>query len=140
MPTQRRPLLPAFSLLLSVVAVAVMLLPTYVTVFGAEGGGHGVTHHGWYDPFLLVYLDLVPMASLISGIAMTGGLALGLAHGRVAGWVAVPGLVAALLLLVFGYNTNAVGFVTGAGQFVAPILAVASALAAVTWLRRRREE
>lgn len=65
---------------------------------------------------------------------MMVGLAAGLVRGRVAGWLAVPGIAAAILLLVFSYDVNASGFVSGAGRLVAPFLAVSSLFAAVIWL------
>ena len=130
--------LNALAFLLSAGAVVLMVLPTYVTTFGADGGERGFLHHRWFDPFLLVYLDVVPALALISGIVLTAGLLVGLVRARVPGWVSIPGIGAALLLVIFSYDTNSAGFVGGAGQLVAPILATSSVLSTIAWWPRRR--
>lgn len=126
------------ALALSAVAVALMLLPTYTLVFAAEGGGRVPRDYRWFDPLLLGYAAVIPAISLVCGVVMVLGLVAGLVRGREPGSVAVAGLVASVLLLLFGYDTDSAGFVSGAGQFVAPLLAAASALAGVAWWLGRR--
>lgn len=126
------------ALLSAAIAVVLMVLPTYTTSFGAQGGGRGFETHRWFDPFLLVYLDVVPALSLICGTVMVVGLSAGLVRGRVPGWLVIPGIAAAILLLLFGYDVNASGFVSGAGRLVAPLLAASSVFAAIIWLLDRR--
>lgn len=130
--------LGVLALALSAGAVVIMVLPTYTLVFVAEGGGPVPRSYPWWDPTLLGYAEAVPVISLVGGVVMVVGLVAGLVFARAAGWVAVAGLVAATLLLLFGYDTNSAGFVTGAGQLVAPILAAASALAGVAWWLGRK--
>lgn len=115
-----------------------MLLPTYATAYGADGGGGGTVRHGWWDPFLLVYLDVIPMTALACGIAALLGTLWGVLHGRVAGWVTVPSALGALLDVLFSYDANDLGFVTGAGLLVAPALAVSSLLTAASWWQGRQ--
>jgi hypothetical protein len=131
-------LLGVLSLVLCAGALVLMILPTYTTAFDSDDRVRRFTSHGWFDPFLLVYLDVVPSIALVCGLVMAAGLVVGLARGRAPGWVAVPGFVASLLLLLFGYNASAAGFVSGAGRLVAPLLAVASALSAIMWWLSRR--
>ncbi len=126
------------ALLSAAVAVVLMILPTYTTAFGAQGGGRGFETHRWFDPFLLGYLDVVPVLSLMCGTVMTVGLAACLVRGRVPGWLVIPGIAAAILLLLFSYDVNAAGFVSGAGRLVAPFLAASSIFAAIIWLLDRR--
>jgi hypothetical protein len=128
----------ALALILSVGALVFMLLPTYTLVFGASGGEYVFRTFPWFDPLLLGYAAVIPAISLVCGVAMVIGLAVGLVRGRTRGWIGVVGLIASVVLLTFGYDTNSSGFVSGAGQFVAPILAVASALAGVAWWLGRR--
>lgn len=121
------------ALLCSAGAIVLMVLPTYTTPFGPQGGERGFETHSWFDPFLLVYLDVVPALSLVCGVVMLVGLLVGLGRGKVAGWVVIPGVAASSLVLLFSYNVNASGFVEGAGRLVAPLLGVSALLAAVAW-------
>lgn len=115
-----------------------MLLPTYATTFGAQGGASGFLTHRWFDPFLLAYLDVVPALSLVCGIVMCAALLLGLLRGPVPGWAVIPGATASMMLLLFSYDVNAAGSVAGLGRLVAPLLGASSVLTAVVWWLDRR--
>jgi hypothetical protein len=121
------------ALLLCVAAIVIMLQPTFTLVFSAAEGGEVLRDYRWFDPLLLGYAMAIPAILLVCAGLMVVGLLLGLARSRASGSVAVPGAIASLLLLSFGYNHNAGGFVSGAGRLVAPLLAVAAVLAAVAW-------
>lgn len=104
-----------------------MMMPTYGMAYGSEDGRFVNSVH-WYDFLLVAYLDVVPIISLICGIVMTVGLLVGVVRQRIQGWVAIPGIAAAVLLVTFSYDRDHASFVIGTGQCVAPILAVAAAL------------
>lgn len=126
------------SLFLVACSVAIMVMPTYTMAFGANGGGRGFKMYRWFDPFLIVYLSVAPIISVICAVIAGAGLIAGLWGSRRSGWVAVPCAIAAGLLAIFGYNENRASYASGAGVWVAPLLACVAAMScAVWWIERR---
>lgn len=125
-------LLAVAGLVVTAAAVVIMFLPTYATTWSVEGGNK-ITNGPWYDFLLIAYFNVVPIICMAGGFVMAAGLVVGLVRGRVRGWVAVPGVLAATLLALFGYDSNSAWFVTEAGVWVAPLLAVAALAATASW-------
>ena len=97
-------------------AVAVMASPTYATAFGADSGERVLRLHGWYDPYLVVSLDVAPATALICALVMVVGVIWGLVRGRMRGWIVIPGIAAAAMLLLTAYDPDAAGFVVVGGK------------------------
>lgn len=127
------------SLLLIACSMVIMVMPTYTMAFGANGGGRGYKMYQWFDPFLIVYLSVAPIISVICAVIAGAGLIAGLWGSRRSGWVAVPCAIAAGLLAIFGYDENRASFVSGAGGWVAPLLGCVAVMSCALWWIERRE-
>lgn len=125
------------ALLLVVGAVVLMMLPTYAMAWGAQDGRF-ISSVRWNEFLLVAHGNVVPILTIMSALAMAVGLAMALRRGRTKVWVGIPGLVSAVLLALFSYDSDDASFVTAAGVWVAPLIGLAGAMALAAWWLGRR--